>query len=432
MSARATSLRRRVTAAFLAAIAMTCLLFGCFGFIIAYSVEDRLFEDGLADEIAFQQAHWQRDRSFTRPARDYLALYRDPAEFPADLRTAFERAPRQREYSGEDGRHYHVARFMLPGGGGPAFAVAEVSRHLVVRPLRGDIIWFLGGWSLAILIVAGGIGYWLAGRATAPLTQLADAVAETGRGEIPHVRAADFPDNEIGRLAQALQHAFDRIRAFVARESGFTGDVSHELRTPLAVIRSSAELVETRGALTPSATRAVQRIAAAAQDMERTIDLLLALARETKARGIREQVDLLPLVEAALLDASDRYDGSAYRVEIAIPPDARVHADPIGLSLILANLIGNVFQHAPGGRLAIRCDGGRLAIVDTGPAITGERIAGTGKAFAKGAGGTGHGLGLGIVRRLCEREGIELDMATATPAGTAIFLRFGPGATDRD
>jgi len=424
MTARATSLRRRIVSAFLATIAITCLLFGFFGFMIAYSVEDSLFEDTLRDEMAFQQVHWQRNRAFARPARDYLALYRTPAEFPPDLRSAFEEAPRQHEYSGTEGRHYHVARFTLPDGDGPAFAVAEVSRHLVVRPVRSEILSFLAGWAVAILVVAGGIGYWLATRATAPLTRLASTLARSGHGEIPHVATTDFPDNEIGTLARSLEHAFDRIRAFVERETAFTRDVSHELRTPLAVIRSSAELVEARNELSPPGKRAMRRIATAARDMERTIDLLLALAREERTGGARERVELLPLVEAALLDASDRFGGSDYQVDIAIPANTSVIASSTGLSLILVNLVGNAFQHARGGHLSITLDHHRLSIIDNGPGIADEIIAADGEAFIKGNGSTGYGLGLGIARRLCEREAIILEIEASRFSGTSVHLNL--------
>ncbi|MGR4890615.1 sensor histidine kinase [Sphingopyxis sp. LARHCG72] len=425
MTKRATSLRRRIVTSFLATVAIICLLFGFFGFLIAYAVEDSLFEDTLRDEIAFQQAHWQRNQTFSRPARDYLALYRTPRQFPSDLRAAFARAPRQREYFGTEGRYYHVERFTLPRGGGRAFAVAEVSRHLVVRPIRGEILRFLGAWSLAILLIAGGIGYWLAVRATAPLTRLAAKVSERGPNEVPRIAASDFPDNEIGTLARSLEQAFETIRAFVERESAFTRDVSHELRTPLAVVRSSAELLETRSELAPPAARTIRRIAAAAQDMERTIDLLFALAREERAVTERKPVELLPLIESALLDASDRFDGSAYDVEIAVPAGTTVLAGSTGLALILANLIGNAFQHARGGRLAISFANGRLSIVDDGPGIADEVIATEEVAFVKGDASAGHGLGLGIVRRLCERDGIVPDFQTSED-GTTVHLVFPP------
>ncbi len=424
MTKRATSLRRRIVTAFLATVAVTCLLFGSFGFVIAYAVEDSLFEDTLRDEIAFQQAHWERNQTFSRPARDYLALYRTPQQFPSDLRVPFARAPRQREYFGTEGRYYHVARFNLPRGDGPAFAVAEVSRHLVVRPIRGEILRFLGAWSLAILAIAGGIGYWLAARATAPLTRLAAALEGSRHGEIPHVAAADFPNNEIGILARSLEQAFDRIRAFVERESAFTRDVSHELRTPLAVIRSSAELVEARDELAPPAKLPMRRIATAARDMERTIDLLLALAREERAEGTQERVELLPLVEAALLDASDRFDGGNHQVEIAIPADASVIANRTGLSLILVNLIGNSFRHAREGRLSIALNKSRLSIVDDGPGIANDIVAAAGEAFTKGDDSAGYGLGLGIVRRLCERDAVTFGIETSGADGTAVNLDF--------
>nr|WP_246623961.1 HAMP domain-containing sensor histidine kinase [Sphingomonas colocasiae] len=289
---------------------------------------------------------------------------------------------------------------------------------------------FLAIWTLGLLAATGLIGYWLASRATEPLTRLARLVSDTPPDRVPAIAAAHFPPNEIGVLAGALDRAFGRIRAFVDRESRFTRDASHELRTPLAVIQSATELIATGRDLPPAIAAPLARIAHAGEDMDRTIGLLLELAREENAGAATGSVALLPLIEKAVLDASERFGGGERDVTIAVPEGRMVQASRTGLALILANLIGNAFQHTSGGRLSIAMAGDALVIADSGPGIAPAVVGSAGIPFVKGAESGGHGLGLSIVKRLCDRDGIGFDVETVETGGARIRLLFGSASCD--
>lgn len=410
------SLRTRIVVAMVATALLTSLLFGFASFIVVYTVEDRLLADRLAAEVARQQAAWQRTGALVAPLGDRTGIHRSTATLPADLAPQFGWDDGQVEYYGTAGRHYHLQRFDLPGrgegAGGRAVAVAEVSRDLIVRPRRAAILEGLGALTLAVAAVAALIGWRLARRAAAPLVRLADEVAAPG---IPSIEPARYPPNEIGVLAAALARSYRQIEAFVAREQAFTRDASHELRTPLAVIRSGAEL-----AADPALSgAALARIGGAAREMEQTLDLLLALARGQGGVEAAETVAVLPLFEKAVIDAAARYPDRRIKVAIDVPPDLRIALPPRAIALVLANLVGNVFQHADGSRLRLRADAGGIEIADDGPGLD----AGAFEPFAKGLATGGSGLGLTIVRRLCEQHGIALVVGEA-PAGTRFKLRL--------
>ncbi len=317
-----------------------------------------------------------------------------------------------------------MRRFGLPGEAGTAYAVAEVSGHLVVRPIRDEMLVFLALWMAGLLLATGLLGYWLANRATAPLTRLASLVSGADAGRIPRVSADAFPRNEIGLLAETLEHSFDRIRAFVERESRFTRDVSHELRTPLAVIRGASELVEVQRDLPPAISKPLHRISEAAVEMERTVELLLLLAREENSTPKPENVRLLPLVEVAVLRASERFDAASHRVQIDVLEDRMIRVNPTAAAIVLDNLIGNDFQHSRGGILSILMQEEELVIADSGPGIPDSVSESLYQPFSKGKGSGGHGLGLSIVRRLCDHNDIALAVEGAADGGTTIRLGF--------
>lgn len=415
MKPRAATLRSQILTSFLAFAAAVSLLFAASGFVIAYVVEDRLFEESIREEVARQQAQWRTTGALAPPLRGYVSIHLDSASFPEDLRRRFSPARGAEEYRGDDGRHYHVAPFDLPGGA-KAYAVAEVGSRLVVRRLRGELLVLVGLAALAMLLAAALLGSWLALRATAPLSRLVAAVSDTRHGEVPQISAKAFPANEVGTLAATLERMLERTRAFVERESRFTRDASHELRTPLAIIRSSVELIEARGEVPPAAAKPLKRIADAARQMEQSVDLLLMLAREERAQSPADDLLLLPLVERIVLAESMRFDTAGFEVAVSVPQQCRIAVNETVASVILSNLIGNAFRHNKPTAVEILADGADVVVRDRGRGIPAAAL----EAFESDSpplAGAGGGLGLSIVGRLCRVHGIPLRIQ-ASSTGT--------------
>ena len=78
-------------------------------------------------------------------------------------------------------------------------------------------------------------GWWLAGRAIRPIDQISTTASRISAGNLSERINVAEADNELGRLAGALNSTFARLEAAFAQQRQFTADASHELRTPLAV-----------------------------------------------------------------------------------------------------------------------------------------------------------------------------------------------------
>lgn len=424
MTLRPTSLRIRIVLGFIVTAIFTSALFGLMAFILAYNVEDRIFAGAVGAEVEIQQMHWEKHQQLSTPSREYMRIYRKVSELPDDLKSQFVADDLETEFFGTEGRYYHVSQFTLPRQGGRAIVVAEVGPYLVVRPRRATMIAALIVLSIIVALFSGMAGYFLASRAVAPLSELAADVARNDGETIPAIDGSGYRSKEVAALALGLENAFDRVRSFVARERAFTRDASHELRTPLAVIRSGAELLLLNGARDGHASAPIQRIEAAADDMTLTLDLLLTLAREDGAPQVT--APLLPLVEKSVFYASARFAKSNIRVAVDIQPHQQVSMNPVVVQLILNNIVGNAFQHANESMLTISGNGQTLLITDTGPGLRESKVS---APFKKGASSTGDGLGLSIVRRLCDQSRITLCITTNDGAGTQFKLDFNPSAT---
>ena len=418
------SLRSTMVAAFALFALATALCFSLFSVMFVYWVEDSFFAQMLQQEAAHQQRSWTASGSLAAPLRDNVSLHRGLATFPADLARQSAGEARDGEFFGEQGRHYHVRKLGL--GAHPAYLVAEVSRDLVVRPRMPFILSFLALSTLAILAITLGSGYWLASRATAPLTRLALLVSGAAPGQLPRRFAQDFPDNEIGALARKLDEAMARIAEFIEREQHFTRDASHELRTPLAVIEGAAQLLAQQP-MPAQAADQLQRIRSAAAQMAQTVVTLLSLAREELNASGAEPVALLPLVEGAVVQFAHLLDGKAVEVSVAVAAGAVVESHRAALSILLSNLVSNAFGHTQQGEIRIYVEGANLVVADSGPGIAPALRERLFEAGAKGDASAGCGLGLSIARRLGQRVGIEIAIDTVPGGGTRACLSW-PGS----
>lgn len=422
MNERRYSLRKRIVLIIIGSVVATSLIFGVTTLGIVYATEDHVFNEALSDEVSHQKDVWQRTDRLSGARNPDVRIYRSGERLPDEIRREVRENPVQTEFSGKEGRHYHVLRIDLNEGRNgaaaePATAVMEVSDELLVRPYRDAIVAFLIAASLIVAILMASLGWWIANRAMRPLSDLAASVTESGLN-LPVVHASNFPENEIRTLAEALEQSFGRISAFIERERNFTRDASHELRTPLAVVRGAVEVMRINPDLPPTLSEPIRRIESATTDMLLALDQLLSLARES-ADINKEFLPIRPMVDKAVSWAKIRYPNSAISVSVEVPPTACALVNRVSLQLVLNNLIGNCFQHVVVGELTIDFEDDNLTISDNGPGLPSD--ASTTVARASQKRDTSSGFGLEITRRLCDAMGIEMTAQNIAGNGGAYF-----------
>lgn len=402
-------LRRRLMLAFTGYALAVAALFGGFAMLFVYAVEDEFFAGALRQEMQRQQAHRAAQGDWAPPAQDFIRIYRDRATLPADLARSLAEHPQDREHAGDAGRHYHLQ----PLGTDGAWLVAEVGGQLVVRPMRQRLLAWLALWGGAVTALALALGTWLAKRSSAPLERLAERVARSRPEQLP-LDLAGPPqptEDEVGRLARHLAALNQRTRDLIAREQAFTRDASHELRTPLAVLGMACETL-LRGAAPPQqATLATMD--ASIRQLQQTVELLLALAREDAAAPAAD-LPLLPQIEQVVLAHAPLLDRQGIQLQVDVPAALTRPWPPALTQLLLANLLGNALAHRSSPRIAITADARRISLSNTSPPPPPELLQADGAgrdAGLKGEASAGLGLGLSIVRRLAERHGLKLELA---------------------
>ena len=280
---------------------------------------------------------------------------------------------------------------------------------------------------VAVLLFTGlawAIGWWSSRRVLSPLTELASRVQGLSSRQNPERLAPHFAPDEVGELASALDDYAARMTALVKRDREFNADVSHELRTPLAVIRGAVELLQANPDLPPKTAERLQRIDRAARQCADLTTALLLLSRNERGTG---STDLFRVCQALVDDNRAQLGGKPITLSVTGREDVVVAAPEAVVSVALGNLIGNACKYTQEGEVRVVVHADRVEIEDTGPGLSAEDAA---RLFERGyrgsyAGDTsGGGIGLSIVRRLCDLYGWTVSIAPGAERGAVARLTF--------
>ena len=303
-----------------------------------------------------------------------------------------------------------------------------------------------------VLLLACFASWWAAGRMLRPvaaLEQEARLIGESGDLTRPLTGAAGAGEegtDELSRLAATLQTTFRQLDETRSREVQFLRSAAHDLRGPLAALT-------TRVSLSLSRERAPERyrqdLQEALRDVARLSTLaehLLLLARNEQTLG-RAPVHLQDVASEAIDAARSLYPDT----DIDLQGGAvAVAGDRLLLGQAVSNLLENAHSHAPGAAVRVRLErqAGQalLSVHDDGPGVERSVLARLGEAFYRPdsarsdnarsdsagsadtsrppAQGSGHGLGLAIVRHVARLHGGTLTLESAPGQGFTATLRL--------
>ena len=252
------------------------------------------------------------------------------------------------------------------------------------------------------LVVAGGLGYLVAGAGLRPIERMRSRAATISARSAGERLPVPEADDELRRLALTLNAMIGRLDDALQRERRFVADASHDLRTPLALMRTEIELA-LAGERTPEELRLalrsvddeVRRLIALAED-------LLAQAGSGGSLSIESRpVDLADL--ATRVVERFRPTAGSRKVVLSAPGPIEVHGDATRLDRALSNLVDNAIRHGAGDiEVAVvgGPDGSVVTVSDEGDGLPRDLWPPS----------EGSGLGLTIVREIARAHGGSIDV----------------------
>ena len=283
--------------------------------------------------------------------------------------------------------------------------------------------------TLPVLVLAAWV---IAGRLLRPLRQVLTTAEHIRLGHL-NERIPPLPHrDELSRLADTINDAFDRYSAAVRRLENFSADASHQLRTPLTAIKTTAEVTLQSGRESDTYQEALADILEQTAKLNETMDQLLLLSRLD--RSMRDSFN--PIIVIACLrpwieDIRATFESVRVTDQLEIPDDLSIQGNEVLLHEVFSNLIDNAQAFTPEGgeiRVSVKLKNSHSLewrIEDAGPGIPAEDRARVFDRFFRGNKSVhkGSGLGLAIVREIILLHGgtIRVDQSELL-GGAAIII----------
>lgn len=283
-------------------------------------------------------------------------------------------------------------------------------------------------------VIAAGAGYWLAGRALAPVSEMTARARRITAEHLGDRLPVEDPRDEFGQLATVindalarLEHSFDTLRRF-------TADASHELRTPLTAIRSVGEIGLRERRSEADYREIVGSLLEEAERLTTLVDGLLMLSRADAGRiALRPiAVDLRELAQEVVADFGVLAEEKHQRLLVDGETAVLASADRGTLRQALINLVDNAIKYSPDERTIVlrvvrRDSEAVIEVADDGPGIEPshlprifDRFYRVDEARSRAAGGAG--LGLSLARWAVEANGGRLTVESSPGRGSVFSI----------
>lgn len=418
------SLRRRITFSFVLFGALLSLFIGIGVNFALQDIEKSTVGSSLRAEMDYALHQTDLPVGITRQLSASIILYHVTDAQKQMVPDLIRNLPPGAHELSYEGQTYQV--LIAPTPKGTIYIIEEATRF----EKREDAIQLaLIGAVVAAVLVALWLGIWLSGKVISPVTALAQQVARLKPGQ-PHPTrvAARYADDEVGQLATTFDAYLLQLEEFVSREQEFTADASHELRTPLTIINGASELLLENRELPERARRQLERISRAGERMSQMLESLLLLARETPT-GQDDRQPPYP-VEEVVMEVLEQHRFMTRNKPITLRCDIvagfTLQTSRTALAIVLSNLVRNAINYTEQGEVVIRIADERIEISDSGAGIPAYELQHIFDRHFRGSNARqgGSGIGLSIVKRICDRQHWQIDITSKPGQGTSVTLQF--------
>jgi signal transduction histidine kinase len=311
--------------------------------------------------------------------------------------------------------------------GEQTIGVVEVSRSTVatesfLTTLRQILLVII----LAAAVISLLVSLLLARRLSRPILDVERATRRIAAGDLD-VRLSHYPSNEIGRLAESINHMAEELKSSEAARRQFISEISHDLRTPLTAIKGL--LVNLIDASEPDEQPSLEIAESEIDRLIRLVNQLLDFSRWQRGELElnRSPVDLVAIASSAIALSEGRASHRSITLNSDIPPQVpSISADPDRLQRVILNLLDNAIKFTPGGgqvTLALMQREGEIeiSVEDTGRGMSDEERERAFEPYYRGEGG-GAGLGLTIARAVVEAHGGRMGIESTAGQGSRVWF----------
>jgi signal transduction histidine kinase len=287
-----------------------------------------------------------------------------------------------------------------------------------------------------ILIILFFTTRYIAGKSIAPLNNVITTANRITRENLRE--RISLPDNkdEIRLLISTINELMDRLEDNILREKQFTSDASHELRTPLSVIKGTLEVLVRKPREIQQYEEKINYCISETDRMTKLIDQLLLLARYDSGKVLpnKSTVDVKQMIINTIKRLQPLIIDKEMQTKVVENGNTFANADPSMLEIVFENLITNSVKYSDSRKkieIEIVNESSMLTCIikDEGFGMSEEQIKKIFDRFyrtddSRNSEVGGLGLGLSIVKKLCELQNINLKVNSKPGIGTSFYIQI--------
>lgn len=287
-----------------------------------------------------------------------------------------------------------------------------------------------------ILIILFLIARFFAGRSIKPVQTIIETSSQITKDNLTTRIPLPNDKDELFILSENINKLLDRIESAIEREKQFTSDASHELRTPLAVMKGTMEVLIRKPRTQEEYQSKISFCIAEVDRLNHMVDQLLLLARfENQKQNLKEENIFL---NGLILNVLSRFSHEIKANEIEIKTQFKDHyyinSDNYSLEIIINNIISNAIKYSSNQskiQIILQSKNNKIncIISDRGIGINDSDLDKIYNSFYRSSTDEhpeikGTGIGLSIVKRLCDLLNISISIQSKKDIGTTIELTF--------
>jgi signal transduction histidine kinase len=229
--------------------------------------------------------------------------------------------------------------------------------------------------------------------------------------------------DEFDNLSDIVEGMTKKIYNDYISQKEFNENSSHELQTPLAIIRNKLELLIQSKNLRQDDMEIIQKIFDAIKRLTQLNKGLILLSEiDNQQYDYSEKVNMNLLLKGALANFEDNIKSKELEVKLILNEECELKMNNILAEILITNLISNSVKHnMPGGEISIELTQNYLKITNTGVTLS-QPASQMFERFKKHSHSEfSVGLGLSIVKKICELFKFDLGYINKSHLHTIII-----------
>ncbi len=231
---------------------------------------------------------------------------------------------------------------------------------------------------------------------------------------------------EFEQLNKSLLFLADKAKSEYRSLKEFSEEMNHEIQTPISVIKSKLELLLQSNDLSEDNLALLDTSLKNLSKLERTNKSLLLLNKlEHKDLFESARINLVEEIDNVIAAHNDFIVSKKIVLSRSQKNDIEIKANRQLINILLSNIISNAIKHnVNNGKIDIKLKNNELIISNTGQVPNGNTEKFFERFYKESASTESVGLGLTIVKKICDLYGIEIRNDFSDNLHS-VSLRFG-------